>query len=250
MNVLGIDVGGSGIKAAPVDVVSGRLVVERHKVATPQPATPAAIVASVAELAARFDTRGRVGVAVPAVVKDGVAQTAANIDPAWIGCDIGRSLCDGLVRPVVALNDADAAGLAEMRFGAGRERPGTVILLTLGTGIGSAVFVNGVLLPNTELGHIDIRGKAAEKRAAAQVRKNEGLSWPAWASRLSEVLVTIEQLLWPDLFILGGGVSSRHEKFLPLLACRTEVVPAALGNDAGIVGAALAAGVIDEDSLR
>lgn len=248
MNMLGIDVGGSGIKGAPVDLAAGRLAVERHKVPTPQPATPTAIVASVVELAARFDTRGRVGVAVPAVVKHGIARTAANIDPAWIGCDIGRSLSDAMGRPVVALNDADAAGLAEMRFGAGRDRPGTVILLTLGTGIGSAVFVNGVLLPNTELGHIDIRGKAAERRAAAQVRKTEGLSWPGWASRLTEVLVSIEQLLWPDLFILGGGVSSRHEKFLPLLDCRTEVVPAALGNDAGIVGAALAAGGIDEGS--
>ena len=187
---------------------------------------------------------------MPAVVKHGVARTAANIDPAWIGCDLDGLLSEALGRPIVALNDADAAGLAEMRFGAGRERSGTVILLTLGTGIGSAVFVNGVLLPNTEFGHIAIRGKAAEKRAAGQVRKNQGLSWPVWASRLSEVLVTIEQLLWPDLFILGGGVSRRHEKFLPLLNCRTEVVPAALGNDAGIVGAALAAGGMDGDSLR
>jgi len=241
MSVLGIDVGGSGIKGAPVDPAEGRLMLARHKVLTPRPATPEAVAASVAALAAQFETRGAVGVAVPAVVKGGVAHTAANIDSAWIGCDIGALLQGALGRPVLVLNDADAAGLAEMRFGAGRGRPGTVVMLTLGTGIGSAVFVDGVLVPNTEFGHMDIRGKGAERRAAAQVRKAEGLSWAAWATRLSEVLVAIERLLWPDLYILGGGVSRKHEKFVPLLECRTPVVPAALGNDAGIVGAALAA---------
>lgn len=241
MNLLGMDVGGSGIKGAPVDLAAGRLAVARHKVLTPQPATPGAVAAAVAELAAQFDTRGPVGVAVPAVVMHGVARTAANIDPAWIGCDIGQLLHEALGRPVTALNDADAAGLAEMRFGAGRDRRGTVVLLTLGTGIGSSVFVDGVLLPNTEFGHLDIRGKDAEHRASARVREAEGLSWEKWAARLSEVLVAIEQLVWPDLYIIGGGVSRKHEKFLSLLQCRTAVVPAALGNDAGIVGAALAA---------
>jgi polyphosphate glucokinase len=187
-----------------------------------------------------------VGVAVPAVVKHGVAQTAANIDPAWIGCDIGRLLHDALGRPVAVLNDADAAGLAEMRFGAGRDHAGTVVLLTLGTGIGSAVFMGGTLVPNTEFGHLDIRGRKAEHRAAAQVRKADGLTWDKWAARLSEVLVAIEGLLWPDLYIIGGGVSRKHEKFLPLLQCRTPVVPAALTNDAGIVGAALAAASMAE----
>lgn len=241
MTTLGIDVGGSGIKGAPVDLVAGRLCLERHKVLTPQPATPAAVAQAVAALAGQFEGVGRVGVAVPAVVKHGVAHTAANIDPAWIGCDVGAMFAAVLGRPVAVLNDADAAGLAEMRFGAGRDRLGTVVMLTLGTGIGSAVFSDGMLVPNTEFGHLDIRGKAAERRASAQVRKTEGLSWPKWAARLSEVLVAIEQLLWPDLFILGGGVSRRHELFVPLLQCQTPVVPAALGNDAGIVGAALAA---------
>jgi polyphosphate glucokinase len=241
MSVLGIDVGGSGIKGAPVDLAQGRLLVERHKLLTPRPATPEAIAASVAELAAVFPDSGRVGVAVPAVVKQGIAQTAANIDPAWVGCDIGSLLRRSLGRPVCVLNDGDAAGLAEMRFGAGRQQRGVVVMLTLGTGIGSAVFVDGALVPNTEFGHLEIRGRDAEHRASAQVRKDEELSWSKWAARLSEVLVAIERLLWPDLFILGGGVSRKHEKFLPLLVCRTPLVPAAFGNDAGIVGAALAA---------
>lgn len=241
MSVLGIDVGGSAIKGAPVEPDTGRLLVERRKLATPQPATPAAVATAVAALAGEFDAADGVGVAVPAVVKDGRSWTAANIDPAWIGCDIQALLREALGRPVQVLNDADAAGMAEMRFGAGRGQHGTVILLTLGTGIGSAVFNDGALVPNTEFGHLDIRGKAAERRAAAQVRKAEDLSWERWAGRLSEVLVAIERLLWPDLFILGGGVSRKHEQFLALLECRTPVVPAALGNDAGVVGAALAA---------
>jgi polyphosphate glucokinase len=241
MSVLGIDVGGSGIKGAPVDLAAGRLALERHKILTPRPATPEAIAAAIAAIVLEFDAPGRVGVAVPAVVKNGIARTAANIDPAWIGCDIGGLLRARLDRPVVVLNDADAAGLAEMRFGAGRDRRGTVIMLTLGTGIGSAVFVDGVLVPNTEFGHLDIGGIVAERRASALVRKNEGLSWEKWAGRLSRVLVAIEGLLWPDLFIIGGGVSRRHEKFVPLLQCGTPVVPATLTNDAGIVGAALAA---------
>jgi len=240
MSVLGVDIGGSGIKGAPVNLVEGRLVADRHKLLTPKPATPEAVVASVVSLAGEFESHGSVGVAVPAVVKHGVAQTAANIDPAWIGCDIAQLLQHALGRPVVVLNDADAAGIAEMRFGAGREQRGTVVMLTLGTGIGSAVFVDGALVPNTEFGHMDIRGKEAEHRASAQRRKDEDLSWEKWGVRVSEVLVAIEQLLWPDLYIIGGGVSRKHEKFLPLLECRTPVVTAALGNDAGIVGAALA----------
>lgn len=241
MSVLGIDIGGSGIKGAPVDLVEGRLAVARHKLLTPQPATPEAVVASVVALAGQFEGVTRVGVAVPAVVMHGVTRTAANIDPAWIGCDVGRLLNQALEYPVVVLNDADAAGMAEMRFGAGQQHRGTVVMLTLGTGIGSAVFVDGLLLPNTEFGHLEIRGKAAERRAAAQVRKAERLSWKSWAVRVSEVLGEIERLVWPDLFILGGGVSRKHEKFLALLECDTPVVPAVLGNDAGIVGAALAA---------
>jgi polyphosphate glucokinase len=244
VSVLGIDVGGSGIKGAPVDFAAGRLAAPRHRVLTPQPATPEAVASAVAVLAAQFDTSGCVGVAVPAVVKDGIAHTAANIDAAWIGCDVGERLRGALGRPVIVLNDADAAGLAEMRFGAGRGHAGTVVMLTLGTGIGSAVFVGGMLLPNTEFGHIVIRGREAEARASAQVRVLRELSWTRWSARLSEVLQTIEALLWPDLFIIGGGVSRKAGKFIPLLECRTPVVPAALGNDAGIVGAALAAAVL------
>jgi polyphosphate glucokinase len=242
MSILGIDVGGSAIKGAPVDIAAGRLVAERVKLATPQPATPAAVAAVVAAVAASFDTDGAVGVVVPAVVKHGVTRTAANIDPAWIGCDMGELLQDVIGRPVAVLNDADAAGIAEMRFGAGHDRRGTVVMLTLGTGIGSAVFIDGVLVPNTEFGHMIVDGEDAERRAAASVRKAEKLSWAKWAGRLSEVMIAIELLLWPDLFIIGGGVSRKHEKFVPLLQCRTPVVPAALGNDAGIVGAALVAG--------
>jgi polyphosphate glucokinase len=242
MSVMGIDVGGSAIKGAPVDIAAGQLLAQRIKIATPQPATPAEVAAAVAALAAGFATEGAIGVVVPAVVKHGVTHTAANIDPAWIGCNMGELLQDVLGRPVAMLNDADAAGIAEMRFGAGRDRRGTVVMLTLGTGIGSAVFIDGVLLPNTEFGHMIVNGEDAERRAAASVRKAESLSWAKWASRLSEVMIAIELLLWPDLFIIGGGVSRKHEKFLPLLRCRTPVMPAALGNDAGIVGAALVAG--------
>jgi len=241
MSIIGIDIGGSGIKGAPVDLGTGQLLTERHKLLTPQPATPAAVAASAVALAQEFPAAARYGVAVPAVVKQGVALTAANIDPQWIGFDIGRLFSEALRAPVFVLNDADAAGLAEMHFGAGREERGTVVMLTLGTGIGTAVFLDGRLVPNTELGHLEVRGKEAEKRAAAQVRKNDHLSWPKWAARVSEVLGTFENLLWPDLFIIGGGVSRKADKFMPLLECHTRVVPAALGNDAGIVGAALAA---------
>lgn len=241
MNIIGIDIGGSGIKGAPVDLGAGRLTTERHKLVTPQPATPAAVAAAAAGLAREFPPAIRYGIAVPAVVKNGVAHTAANIDPEWVGCDIGRLFAVALGAPVTVLNDADAAGLAEMRFGAGRDEPGTVVMLTFGTGIGSAVFLDGRLVPNTEFGHMEVNGDEAEHWAAAQVRKNQNLSWGKWAARVSEVLVALENLVWPDLFIVGGGVSRKADKFMPLLECRTRVVPAALGNDAGIVGAALAA---------
>lgn len=241
MSILGIDVGGSGIKGAPVDLASGSLMTDRYKMLTPQPATPAAVATAVAEVARQFGPAERIGVAVPAVVKHGVAHTAANIDPEWIGCDIRRVFSVALGAPVAVLNDADAAGLAEMRYGVGRDVRGTVVMLTLGTGIGSAVFLDGRLVPNTEFGHMEILGEEAEHRASAQARKNNHLSWSKWSSRVSQVLVALERLIWPDLFIIGGGVSRKSDKFLPLLKCQTRVVPAALGNDAGIVGAALAA---------
>ncbi len=239
--VLGIDIGGSGIKGAPVDVERGVLAGDRLRIPTPQPAGPKAVARVVAELVAHFRWSGPVGCAFPAVIKGGVAHTAANVDKSWIGTD-GRKLFEHHTGcPVTLLNDADAAGLAEMRFGAGRGRTGLVIMLTLGTGIGSALFMNGELVPNTELGHLVIRGKAAEKRASSRARNQQDLSWKAWARRVDEYLRYVEDLLSPELFILGGGISRKHEKFLPYVTADTPVVPAEMRNAAGIVGAALAA---------
>lgn len=241
MTMLGIDIGGSGIKGAPVDVDSGRLLADRHRIPTPDPSEPGAVADVVANIARHFDWEGPVGCAFPAVVKHGVTLTAANVDKAWVGCEAARLFAEKLGEPVTVLNDADAAGLAEMRFGAGRDAEGTVIMLTLGTGIGSAIFVDGRLVPNTEFGHMEIRGEEAEHRAADRIRKEKDLSWKEWAARLSEVLQRLEALFWPDLFILGGGVSKKHKKFLQHLDNATPVVPAILRNDAGIVGAAIAA---------
>ena len=241
MSILGIDIGGSGIKGAPVDLDSGRFLAERCRIPTPDPSTPEAVAEVVAQIAAHFDWNGPVGCAFPAVVKHGVTHTAANVDDAWIGCDAARVFSDRLDAPVTLVNDADAAGLAELHFGAGRDIDGTVIMLTLGTGIGSAVFSRGMLVPNTEFGHMDIRGREAEHRASDRVRKAEDLGWEKWARRVSEVLQRMEALFWPDLFILGGGVSKKEDKFFHALDCATPVVAATLRNDAGIVGAALAA---------
>jgi polyphosphate glucokinase len=243
---IGIDVGGSGIKAAAVDVSSGRLVTERLRVPTPVPSTPEAMVRSMARLVTRIGKAAEgeiesVGVGVPSVVIGGVTRSAANIDPGWVDFDAGQALREALGRPVVVLNDADAAGLAEMRFGAGVGKGGTVIVLTLGTGVGSALFYDGVLVPNLELGHMEIRGRDAERRSAAAARVRRGLSWKAWASDLDEHLHAIEKLFSPRLFILGGGVSKRADKFVPRLTVDAPVLPAVLLNDAGIVGAAMAA---------
>jgi polyphosphate glucokinase len=204
------------------------------------------VAAVVAEIVGHFDTTGPVGCTFPAVVQHGIARTAANVDAAWIGTD-AQALFEHLVpRPFVVVNDADAAGIAEMQFGAGKGRRGTVMMITLGTGIGSALFTDGVLVPNTEFGHLDIRGKAAEARASEKAREEHDLGWDKWAKRLNEVLAHLEALLCPDLFILGGGVSKKSEKFLPHLETRAEIVPAQLLNQAGIVGAALAARGSDE----
>ena len=239
--VLGIDVGGSRIKGAPVDVERGVLVADRADLATPRPAVPDAVAAAVGELARHFGWSGPVGCAFPAVIKEGVAWTATNVDPSWIGTD-GRALFEHETGcPVHLINDADAAGLAEMRFGAGRGRKGLVIMVTLGTGIGSALFMDGLLIPNTELGGLAINGESAEAGASARARKQLKLSWKAWAAKLDAYLRTLEELLVPDLFILGGGVSSKHAKFLHRLSVATPVVPAEMRNDAGIVGAALPA---------
>ncbi|RMF45683.1 MAG: ROK family protein [Anaerolineae bacterium] len=239
--VLGIDIGGSGIKGAPVDVATGTLLAERHRIPTPKGARPEDVAAVVTDIVHHFGWQGPIGVGLPAAVRDGVALTAANIHKSWRNTDAAALFSQHTGLPAVVLNDADAAGLAEMRFGAGRERRGVVFVITIGTGLGTALFVDGVLVPNTELGHLEIRGKDAEKRASDAVRKHKDLSWKQWASRFNEYLHTLEALFWPTLFILGGGASKKSEKFLPYLDVQAEVVPAQLRNEAGIVGAALAA---------
>jgi polyphosphate glucokinase len=240
VEVLGVDIGGSGIKAAPVDLTAGTLVRERVKVLTPQPAKPKAIAGAVRGLVEQFGWSGRAGITFPGVVTDGVIRTAVNLDPAWVGVNARDLFGSATGLEVRAINDADAAGLAEMRFGAGAGQPGTVVMLTFGTGIGSALFIDGVLVPNTEFGHIEIRGKDAEKRASERAREVNDLGWAQWAGRVDEYMSHLEALLWPELFIVGGGVSRKSDKFLPLLeGLRARVVPAKLHNEAGIVGAAL-----------
>jgi polyphosphate glucokinase len=244
MEILGIDIGGSGIKGAPVNVATGEMLTERHRIPTPQPSKPEAVAEVVAEIVKHFDWKGPIGCTFPSVVKGGVMYSAANVDKEWIGTD-GQTLFEQATGcPVLALNDADAAGIAEMEFGAGKGQMGVVFILTLGTGIGSAIFHRGVLLPNTELGHLEVRGKDAENRASDRIRKEKDLDWEEWAERLNEYFGRLEFLFSPDLFIVGGGVSAKSEKFLPLLKTRAEVIPAQLLNDAGIVGAALAARVL------
>jgi polyphosphate glucokinase len=241
VHILGVDIGGTGIKVAPVDVTTGKLVAERVKVATPHPAEPDAIAAAVRELVTGFGWSGPAGIAFPGVITDGTTRTAANLDPAWIGMDARGLFGKATGLQVVMINDADAAGLAEMKFGAGAGHQGTVLMLTLGTGIGSALFNGGVLVPNTEFGHIEIRGKDAEKRASEHAKEEHDLSWEKWAGQVDEYLQRMEALLSPGLFIIGGGISRKSDKFLPLLTGLTApVVPAALHNDAGIVGAAMA----------
>ncbi|MCE7000914.1 ROK family protein [Saccharothrix sp. S26] len=240
----GVDIGGSGIKGGLVDLEAGALDGERLRITTPQPSTPDAVADVVAEIVEKFNWDGPVGVTLPCVVKHGVAHSAANVDKAWIGTDAAALFAQRLGRPtdqVVVLNDADAAGIAEMRFGSGVDRDGLVVLLTFGTGIGSALFLDGKLVPNTEFGHLEVDGHDAEKRAAASVKEDKGLTWAEWTPRVSRYINVLENLIWPDLVIAGGGVSKKAEKWLPLLEVRTEVVAAALKNDAGIVGAAVAA---------
>ncbi|WP_377274128.1 polyphosphate--glucose phosphotransferase [Peterkaempfera sp. SMS 1(5)a] len=242
MESFGVDIGGSGIKGAPVDLVRGDLAQERYKVLTPHPAVPAAVVNAVCEVVEHFGRQGPVGITFPGVVVDGHTRTAANVDEGWVGLDALDHFEQALGLPVALLNDADAAGVAEMSFGAGRDRGGVVITLTFGTGIGSALFVDGVLVPNTELGHLELNGKDAERHASSAARERHELSWAKWAERVDEYLSHVEMLFSPQLVIIGGGVSRKHEKFLPLLQQRrAEIVPAQLQNNAGIVGAAMAA---------
>ncbi|MDH6291172.1 polyphosphate--glucose phosphotransferase [Rhodococcus opacus] len=237
----GVDVGGSGVKGGVVDLETGQLVGDRIKLLTPQPSTPEAVAETVTEIIRQAEWDGPVGITLPSVVTGGVARSAANIDKKWIGTDARALFSDALGgRLVTVLNDADAAGIAEDALGAGKDAKGVVILLTFGTGIGSAILHNGVLLPNTEFGHMEVDGKEAEHRAASSVKEKKDLSYKEWAGEVSRVLTRFENLLWPDLFIAGGGISRKNEKWIPHLTNRTPVVPAALLNTAGIVGAALA----------
>jgi polyphosphate glucokinase len=243
MHALGIDIGGTGIKAAPVDVDTGKLLAERKKIDTPRPAVPDAVAGVVEELVTAFSWSRPVGITFPGVVTDGVTRTAANLDPAWIGLDTATLLGKAAGHPARVLNDADAAGMAEMTFGVGGGEHSTVLMLTFGTGIGSALFIGGILVPNTEFGHIEIRGRDAESRASERAKDEHGLSWAKWAERVEEYLQRIEALLSPSLIIVGGGVSRQSDKWVPrLTGIRARIMPAALLNDAGIVGAAMAAG--------
>ena len=240
MQALGIDVGGSGIKGAPIDVETGSLLAQRVRIKTPKKAEPEPVAEVVAQIAQSFNWNGPIGIGFPAPIKAGVALMAANISAKWIGTNADELFTRVTGCDCTLINDADAAGLAEMTFGAGRGQPGTVIMVTLGTGIGSAIFLRGKLLPNTEFGHLEMNGKDAEQRASDAARQRDELSWKKYAGRLNKYLAFMEKLFWPDLFIIGGGISKESEKYLPLLTIDTPVVPAQFLNEAGIVGAALA----------
>jgi polyphosphate glucokinase len=240
----GVDIGGTGIKGAPVDFATGDFAEERARLPTPQPSTPEAVADAVGDIVAGFGPdsgRHPIGITFPAVIQHGVARTAVNVDSSWIGSDVDAVMTERLGRTVHVVNDADAAGFAEVRYGAAKDVPGVVLLATLGTGIGTALLIDGVLVPNTELGHIEVDGQDAETTSAASVRERQNLGWRAWAERLQRYFQAVENLVWPDLIVIGGGVSKHSEKFLPLLDLRTPIVPATLRNRAGVIGAALLA---------
>jgi polyphosphate glucokinase len=240
MLVLGIDIGGSGIKGAPVDVEKGEMLSDRYRIPTPEPSKPKLVAKAVAEIASYFEWDGPIGCGFPAVVRQGITRTAANVHDKWIGTNAAKLFSKTTRCPVKVINDADAAGLAEMAFGAGQGRMGVVLLVTIGTGLGTSLFTNGVLLPNTELGHIEIECEDAELLASDAARKRDDLSWKEWGKRLDIYLNHLERLVWPDLIILGGGVSEKHKKFASYLSIQAEVVIAETFNEAGIIGAALA----------
>ena len=241
MHILGVDIGGTGIKAAPVDTGTGTLITERIKIATPHPAEPGPIADVVADLVQKFSWTGRVGVAFPGVIINGVTRTAANLSKDWIGLDARALFSRATGLSVSLINDADAAGVAEMRFGAGAGHAGVVLMLTFGTGIGSALFLDGKLVPNTEFGHLELDGKDAELRASDRAREEDDMSWEKWAGRVQDYLRHVEGLLSPRLFIIGGGVSKKSDRFFPLIDVRTPMVAATLLNNAGIIGAAVTA---------
>lgn len=239
MEVLGIDFGGSGIKGAIVNTQTGELLTERHRIVTPQPATPAAVEEVIAELIQHFNWKGKVGIGVPAVVKNGVVLTAANIDKGWIGQHINKHLSKKTGCQVECINDADAAGIAEVHFGAGANTEGMVFLLTIGTGVGSVIFMDKHLVPNLELGHLEFKNESIERYAADSVRKNLDLSWTDWGKRFNEALNYYEKMFNPNLFIIGGGVSKKMHKFEEQINLETRIVAAKMQNNAGIIGAAL-----------
>ena len=241
MEILGIDIGGSGIKGATVDTDNGVLTADRYRIPTPQPATPEAVIDVVGQIVEHFEWDGLIGCTFPAIIKNGVTHSAANVDNAWIGYEAEKGLRQRTGCSLILINDADAAGIAEMKFGAGRDKDGVVFILTLGTGIGSAIFINGELMPNSELGHLEFGGKEAEKWAADSIRQKKDLKWREWGKRLNTYFSHLEFLFSPDLFIVGGGVSKKFKKYEPYLTTQAKIVPAALRNEAGIVGAAVAA---------
>jgi polyphosphate glucokinase len=239
MKFLGIDIGGSAVKGAPVDVNTGRLLAERFRVAMPDLLTPRQMSRAVGDLVRHFAWTGPVGIGFPGVIHGARTMTSANLHPSFIGFNTAKLFGDATGCRVSLVNDADAAGVAEMKFGAGRDVRGTVVLLTLGTGVGSSLFYNGVLFPNTEFGHFPIRGRSAERTISSSARKRRGADWEKWGTELGAYFRMLEAVLWPELIIVGGGISTKSEKFFKYLKTRARVVPAALHNEAGIVGAAL-----------
>jgi polyphosphate glucokinase len=251
--ILGIDIGGSGIKGAPVNVKNGKILKERFRIETPEPSSPKAIAEAIVQIVKHFKWKGLIGCGFPGVIQRGFVRTAANVDKSWIDTNINKLLSDATGLPVYAINDADAAGLAEMKFGAGKDKKGVVLLLTVGTGIGTVLFSNGKLVPNLEMGHIELNGMDAEKQCSDAVRKDLDLSWEEWAKKFNEYLLAIHALLWPDMIILGGGASKKTDKFLDFLKIKAKIVPAKLLNEAGLVGAAIAAknlSVGDKKSMK
>lgn len=238
--ILGIDIGGTGIKGAVVNITKGKMVTDRFRIPTPQPATPEVVTDIVGQIAEHFHWKGSVGSGFPGVIQHGIVKTAANLDNSWIGKNINELFSKRTGCTTHVVNDADAAGMAEMKFGAGKGIKGTVFLVTVGTGLGTALFTEGKLVANTELGHVILNGRDAEKYAADSIRKNENLDWDVWGSRLNEYFNKMERLLWPDLIIIGGGVSKKEDHYKKHLTLKTKIVPAKLLNNAGIIGAALA----------
>jgi len=238
--ILGIDIGGSGVKGAVVHTKKGKLITERYRIPTPQPATPDAVAKVIGKIVKHFDWKGPVGVGFPGVIQQGVARTAANLDKSWVNKDLNKRFSKTTGCKVHVVNDADAAGMAEIKFGAGKDVKGTVILITVGTGLGTVIFSNGKLVPNLELGHVILHGADAELYASDAARSNSDLGWDTWAGRFDEYLHRIEELVWPDKIIIGGGASKKGDKFFPYLNTSAPVVPAKLMNEAGIIGAALA----------